>query len=191
MKLPDFEQFEPMNTLRKKMGAEELGSFEPFDPKLQLTSLEVDSLSKSYIDISFDRLRFLPDDTLAYKNARVFLFEKKAAEQQEVGLSVYSYHFAHCNYLKGRGKQKLPKGAQVFIATDYTQALESQVSVLSREQVFEVRPCWECLHALRVDGFDGDKHRKRLHSEQVWRSFEIPHFTQKYIMYPLPEELWG
>lgn len=191
MKLPDFEQFEPMNALRKQMGADELGSFEPFDPKLQLTSLEVDCLSKSYLDIPFDRLRFLPDDTLAYKNARVFVFERKAAEQQDMGLAVYSYHFAHCKHLKGGGKLKPPKGSKVFIATEYTHELASVLANISQEPSFELRPCWECLHALRVDGFDGDKHRKRLHSEQVWRSFKMSDFTQKFTMYPLPEELWG
>jgi hypothetical protein len=33
MQINDFYDFDPFNTLRKKMGAEVLGSFELFDPE--------------------------------------------------------------------------------------------------------------------------------------------------------------
>jgi hypothetical protein len=33
MRIKGFDDFEPFNTLRKKMGAEILGSFELFDPE--------------------------------------------------------------------------------------------------------------------------------------------------------------
>ncbi|GLQ31121.1 hypothetical protein [Litoribrevibacter albus] len=191
MKLPDFEQFEPFNELRAQMGANELGSFEPFDPHLQLTSLEVERLSALFIDVPFNRLRSLPDDTLAYKNSRVFVFENKSAREEGIGLSIYDYHLAHCKHLKGETKPKFNHSSLVYVSTQFTQALHSMISQRSEVDSFELRPCWECLHTLRLNGFDGEKHRKRIHSEQVWRTFNITDFTQQFAMYPLPEELWG
>lgn len=190
MKLPDFEQFEPFNQLRRQMGADELGSFEPFDPALQLTSLEAESLAQGYLEISHHHIRSLPDHTLAYKNARIVLFELKPAQEHEVGLMLYEYHLANCRHLNGSARSSSGDG-RVLVSLGMTDSIKNKIKEWSTHTPIETRPCWECLHALRVDGFDGDKHRKRLHSEQVWRNFELSDFTQKFIMYPLPEELWG
>ena len=192
MKLPDFEQFEPMNALRKEMGADELGSFEAFDAQYQLTSLEIERLSQEYIEVPFDRVRPLPDGTLAYKNARVLLFQLTQPEDQGAGQCAYQYHMAECRHLQGMTKKRIRSQESVLLGFCVTQLIQDRIEALTEnEGMVEFKPCWECLHTLRFNGFDGDKNRKRLHSEQVWRQFQLEGFIDKYPLYPLPEELWG
>ena len=192
MKLPDFEQFEPMNALRKEMGADELGSFEAFDAQYQLTSLEIERLTHEYIEVPFNRVRSLPDGTLAFKNARVLMFQLAQPEDQGAGQFLYHYHLADCRHLQGMTKKRIRSQASVLLGFAVNQSIQHRIqTLLESDGSIEFKPCWECLHALRFDGFDGDKHRKRLHSEQVWRQFQLERFIDKYPQYPLPEELWG
>ena len=97
MQLPDFLTFEPFNLLRDKMGADQLGSFEFFDPETQLTGDERSELSHCGIPIRTRKIRLLSDHSLAYKNSRIMVLTDGVA------------HVTNCDDLK--------LGSQVLIGT--------------------------------------------------------------------------
>ncbi len=86
MNLPDFTDFPPLLALRKKMGATELGQFDFFDPVLHLTGEERIQLAGPGIAVGTMALRKLLDHTVAYKNARVIVWQPQCAE----------YHLCWC-----------------------------------------------------------------------------------------------
>ena len=63
MRIKPFDDFEPFNKLRKKMGTESLGSFELFDPQRQITYSERESLEEGVFKVESSRLRILKDKT--------------------------------------------------------------------------------------------------------------------------------
>lgn len=85
MKLPDFLDDVNLNKLRQKMGADELGDFELFDPQKQLTYSEREGLEAGDFAINAAELRALKDKTLAYKNSRLWLTHDG------------QYHLAYCS----------------------------------------------------------------------------------------------
>lgn len=192
MKLPDFEEFEPFNEMRQQMGAHDLGSFEAFDPHYQLTTPELEKLKASFLSVPFERVRGLADGTLAYKDARVFMLHPSGGQLKQEGLGdpVFEYHFADCDTLSFQSKNKPTNHELILLATDINTALVEHIKVLLQHDVIELRPCWHCLHKLKVDGFDGIKQRKRLYSDAVWRSYNPENFKSQYLIYPLPESDW-
>ena len=74
MKLPDFRGFEPFNELRKKIGTQELGYFELFDPSIHLTGSERSALENPDMLLTADAMKMLPDKNLAIKNSRVLAY---------------------------------------------------------------------------------------------------------------------
>lgn len=74
MKLPDFRGFESFNELRKKIGTQELGYFELFDPAIHLTGSERSALENSDMLLTADAMKMLPDKNLAIKNSRVLAY---------------------------------------------------------------------------------------------------------------------
>lgn len=76
MNLPDFTDFPPLLALRKKMGATQLGGFEFFDPRLHLTGDERVQLSGEGMAVPLTALRRLIDHTVAFKNARVIVWQE-------------------------------------------------------------------------------------------------------------------
>ena len=77
MKLPDFYHFEPLNSLKERMGLgrADLGTLEVHIEVGRLTAAELERLtSQDGLDISPDDLRILDDGTLAYKDSKVLLY---------------------------------------------------------------------------------------------------------------------
>ena len=77
MKLPNFYDFEPLNSLKERMGLarEDLGALDVHVGASRLTAAELERLtSQDGLDISSDQLRILDDGTLAYKDSRVLLY---------------------------------------------------------------------------------------------------------------------
>ena len=91
-----------------------LEALKPFDAQYQLTSLEIEKLTHEYIEVPFNRVRSLPDGTLAFKNARVLMFQLTQPEDQGAGQFVYHYHLADCRHLQGMTKKRIRSQAIVL-----------------------------------------------------------------------------
>lgn len=89
MELPDFLEFEPFNELRRKMGTDQLGNFEFFDPELHLTGEERSQLSRDGLTVHRNKVLLLSDHTLAFKNSRIVVLDQER------------FHLSDCGELKG------------------------------------------------------------------------------------------
>ncbi|GGX61939.1 hypothetical protein [Saccharospirillum salsuginis] len=76
MNLTDFLNFEPFNEMRARMGTDQLGQFELFDPEVHLTGEERSRLARQGMTIERRWVGRLLDFTLSYKNSRVVLVER-------------------------------------------------------------------------------------------------------------------
>ena len=97
MSLPDFTEFEPFNNLRARMGTDQLGFFELFEPALHLTGIERSDLDQQGLSVARADLRSLLDFTLVYKNSRVLIADGRR------------YHLAQC--------AELPVSEPLYIGT--------------------------------------------------------------------------
>ena len=75
MNLTNFLNFEPFNEMRARMGTDQLGQFELFDPEVHLTGDERSALARQGMTIDRQRIGRLLDLTLNYKNTRIVLVE--------------------------------------------------------------------------------------------------------------------
>jgi len=162
MKLPDFLAFEPFNDLRQRMGAVELGHFDLFDPKIQLSTHEREALASVGLAIAISSVRALDDLTLAYKDGRVAVF----TEEQNG-----CFHVSNCADIQALGEQK----AKFKVAT--VEPLPSPSS--------QVKVCEDCLQRLRYEGFDMNRHRHRQYSEGILSRFTLTKFFSLYSAYPI------
>mgnify|MGYP000143705867 CR=1 FL=1 len=177
MILPDFLNFEPFNHLRKRMGAEDLGDFVFFDPKLHLTGLERLSLEHEGLMPPVAHLNVLSDFTLVYKDSRVLLcqpYEAKTTDEQRL------YHVADCPtfYRLQDDERREPN----------TAGNSSPWSVRCNnpdQQSGSFRVCGACLQRLRYQHFDAARNRHREYSERVQQEFDLECFFQQYPSYPL------
>jgi hypothetical protein len=156
MKLPDFNEFEPFNELRRKMNTDELGYFELFDPKFHLTGVERSDLERKGVVVSSSYLFHLLDFTLVYKNSRVCTIDSSI------------YHLAHC--------------AQFPHSNKYEVATSLQVS----EQPLTVcKACLQTLQYKGFDSQKARKEAYSLQVfenfklEEFWRQFHIYPVSEK------------
>jgi hypothetical protein len=156
MQIKDFDDFEPFNTLRKKMGAETLGSFELFDPEKQITFSERELLELGNFNVPSNRLRILKDKTFAFKNTRLWL----SWPDHE------SYHLAGCDLVQKRRHKKADFIAGLHQPTD---------------QIV----CLDCLQLLKFDGLDARRSRRLDLAETVQKEFKLTEFQKDYPFYPL------
>jgi hypothetical protein len=156
MQIKDFDDFEPFNTLRKKMGAETLGSFELFDPEKQITFSERELLELGNFNVPSNRLRILKDKTFAFKNTRLWL----SWPDHE------SYHLAACDLVQKRRHKKADFIAGLHQPTD---------------QIV----CLDCLQLLKFDGLDARRSRRLDLAETVQKEFKLTEFQKDYPFYPL------
>lgn len=154
MKLIDFTQNQEFNDLRHKIGTDDLGRFELFDPKKHLTWQEKKSLSENWVNVSVALLHAQSDKTLAYKNSYIL---------SVVGDEV---HFAYCDALKN----KISKGSVNSIDVSLNWELFKGKSV-----------CSYCLHAISYEGFDVYRHRHQEYNQKIVQSFKLDNYlTHKY-----------
>lgn len=154
MKLLDFSESDVLNQLRTSMGADQLGSFELFNPLKHLSWQEKQLLAKDWQVETSTSLHANHDQSLFFKNSPV------VAKQDEVA------HFAYCDALKKCISQgKMPK---INITTN-TGLLHGE------------KPCEYCLHAMDHEGFDVYRHRHQQYNETVLKRFNLArYFTEKY-----------
>jgi hypothetical protein len=100
MKLPNFLKDPDLNELRRRMGAQELGSFRLAVNQRRFTIAELEDLIASGIDLKFwEELRPLTDGTLCYKDRRVFLHRRDvvvAGKGRAPKLVLPPYHLSDC-----------------------------------------------------------------------------------------------
>ncbi len=154
MKLMDFKQDEKFNQLRSKMGTDELGNFELFNPDIHLSWQERKVLSKEWIDISSGMLHGYMDQTLAYKNSHVF------------NITDDKFHFSLCDKLKKRMSQG--------------RLVDTQVT-LNQELLKGKGVCEYCLHAVSYQGFDAYRHRHQEYNQKIILNFKLVNYlSRKY-----------
>mgnify|MGYP000019045619 CR=1 FL=1 len=156
MVIKPFDDFEPFNQLRKKMGAEKLGSFELFDPQKQITYSERELLELGVFDVASNQLRILKDKTFAFKNARLWL----SWPEHE------NFHLAACDLVQKRRHQKAN-----FIAGLHQPKGQSV--------------CLNCLQLLKFDGLDARRSRRLDLAESIQKDFKLSEFKKDYPFYPL------
>ena len=138
------------------MGADELGSFELFDPQKQITYSERELLELGEFEISSTSLKILKDKTIAFKNTRLWL---TWLEQED-------FHLAACDHVQKRRHQKAS-----FIA--------------GLKQPTGHRVCLDCLQLLKFDGFDARRSRRLDLAETIQKEFKLADFQGVYPFYPL------
>lgn len=164
MKLPDFLEFEPFNTLRERMGAEKLGYFEVFDPKQHLTGEERAELRTRGVAVQRSQVQYLGDHTLAYKNSRIGLVHEE------------TLHVTRCHLLDDfQSGQVVSSGAAIASRSDAATSTQA------------VMACRHCLHQMRFAGIDLGKERKLHHNERMIKQFTLRQFFVAYPDYPLYE----
>ena len=156
MQIKDFDDFEPFNKLRKKMGAEKLGSFELFDPEKQITYSERELLELGSFNVPSNRLRILKDKTFGFKNTRLWL---SWSEHEH-------FHLAACDLVQKRRHKKAS-----FIA--------------GLHQPMNQTVCIECLQLLKFDGLDARRSRRLDLAETMQKEFKLTEFQKDYPFYPL------
>lgn len=102
MELIDFLTFEPFNQLRERMGTDQLGQFELFDPDRHLTGDERSALARNGMVLPRSLLGRLLDHCLCYKNSRVSIVVDDAL------------HVAHCDLFPERDQYKVGTSARAF-----------------------------------------------------------------------------
>ena len=185
MKLPDFKDFEPFNILREKIGTQELGFFELFDPAVHLTGSERSELENPGVLLRADSIRVLPDKTLALKNSRVLVYvpdESWYRSRREYP----TYHLAWCSQLASQQEEHptIDYLVTTKVADDYKLLkIRNSGEVALTEHGLVV--CKHCLHALRYKDYDEFRNRRRGYSQQVLSNFSLKDFYRFYQQYPL------
>lgn len=185
MKIIDFTEFSPFNSLREKMGTPDFGYFELFDQAIHLTGLERSELSSTGTLLTLERLKILPDKTLALKNSRVLAYypsEDWFRDYRECP----TYHVANCSELEELHKQR-PEAMWLVttrISEDYDLVKTrstGEADLVSHS--FTV--CKHCLHTLGYKNYDEFRNRRRGYSEKVLNDFSLESFYKYYQQYPL------
>lgn len=169
MLLPDFLAFDAFNDARARMGAERLGAFEFFDPRLHLTAAERNQLVHG-LDVSWSALRCLHDYTLAYKNSRILLWLGGDGESASV------YHLAYCRTLQNLRRRN-------------TREILHLATSLPAPEPWPRQVCPQCLQQLQYQGYDAARTRHRHYSDRVLEDFDLEEFFRRYPVYPLSSEL--
>ena len=120
MKLLYFIEFEPFNQLRKKIGTDDFGFFELFDPLVHLTGSERSELENTGVLRKPADLRVLPDKTLAFKNSRVLAYVSDESWYRS-HREYPTFHLAFCSQLESLSVENpaLELLVTCKIATDY------------------------------------------------------------------------
>jgi hypothetical protein len=185
VKLPDFRDFASFNELREKIGTEEFGFFELFDPAIHLTGSERSALESPGMLLKADEMRVLPDKTLAIKNSRVLAYIPDEAWYRN-HREYPTYHLAWCSQLEAQLAEHpvLEYLVTTKISDDYKLLKirgSGEVSLSEHELVV----CKHCLHTLRYRDYNEFRNRRRGYSQKVLNEFSLKAFYRFYQQYPL------
>jgi len=182
MKLPDFTEFEPLNDVRRMMGAK-LGTFIPAKNSPYLTPDEIERLARSGIEIPLDQVRVLDDGTLAYKDSRVVLYIRDVAQNGRDVLTEENmprFHISECRKLQEM--RSIQRFERYVVATRDDGRFELNIKLRSSQNYHQIteqlRVCQFCLGKIGWEAFDYQMPRsKRI---EMVRKFTLYDFFKKY-----------
>ena len=186
MKLPDFENFEPFNKLRRAMGGVELGSFSLNYKGKGLTKEELDALFSKGIDVDFKDITKLDDGTLAYKDKRVLVYIRDIGDYSmhykrhtsDVE-SLPKFHVSWCRALSEK-HDKNQFGRYVVsqnVNGDFAVCVISGNKVV-RQSTERLRICKNCLEIIGWEEYSRTMQPDQ--KTQIVSKFLIPDFFEKY-----------
>jgi len=178
MKLPDFIQFAPLNSLRLLMNAPLPEQF-IFVSVKTLTADELEKLGKGELVIEdINDVRELDDGTLAYKNRRVLLhiMDVGTYRDRDPHENLPKFHIAHCKRLlemKNAGRF-----ASRYVVSTRTDGKFSMrfISGYSqpKSEICELKICKWCLQYLSYKGYAGSKR------QHIFETFSIDEYFSIY-----------
>lgn len=182
MKLPDFENFEPFNRLRRAMGATEFGSFSLNYKGQGLTMAELDVLVSKGLDVNFEDITILEDGTLGYKDSRVLVYIRDVPDyssyyNSKQGENLPRFHVAWCKTLnRMRQKNKFCKYV-VSTKTDGKFEICRIGNSNNRKSIEELVVCRNCLDNLSFENYRDVVAQKK---DQIVKNFVVLDFFEKY-----------
>lgn len=179
MKLPNFFDFEPLNTLKAKMGIgrEVYGSLTVHISAARLSEIELEKLSSAEgIDVSLDDITVLEDGTLAYKNSRVILYIRDVS--QFGGREFMPrFHLSNCAKLQEMKTKKRFDRYVVSTRLDGHFVLNIMGKGKPQTGLHKLAVCQLCMDQLAIDGFalslSSTKRIQMVQSFRLGRFFEI------------------
>ena len=188
MKLPTFEDFAPFVSLRQRMGATNLGTFEVYFPRVMLSASEKAELDERGIEIEdIGEVRVLDDGTLAYKNSRVLVHIRDVHKYQRfspIPRELPRFHVANCRTLQEM-RLKNRFGRYVVATRDDGKFV---INIQSRYRTWEelLSELWVCKNCLDHLQFDGYSHQLgRTRKEMLFNRFSLGVFFEKYPKSPI------
>jgi len=180
MKLPDFFEFKPLNSIKAKMGIPQnvYGNLTVSIDPARLTRLELEKLaSQDGLDISLDELTTLPDGTLAYKDSRVILYIRDVTIMS--GRETQPrFHLANCQTLRQMRENNRFERYVVKAEMSKNFSLNIIRDKNIEPQLCQLDVCQNCLDMLTFDGFKMAWQQEERH--RAVRQFEVNHFFEKY-----------
>lgn len=175
MKLPDFENFEPFNTLRKHMMADLITGFILGAPSL-LSVLDLEVLKTTGKDVKIGDIKILRDGTLSYKNTRVLLHIRDVANYHHSpqNFRLPKFHLADCRTLKDmRDKNRFDRYV-VSIRTDGKFILKFITNNHDETKILPLEVCMNCLELLSYKNFN------YINRQQIRDDFTIDEYFKLY-----------
>lgn len=162
MKLPDFTKFAPLNSLRKKLGADLIETFSVGVSSI-LTIADLEEMATSGKDINSDEIRVLEDGTLAYKDSRVLLYirDKKLYNNGDASDSLPRFHVADCETLRTMRKNRRFDRYVVSIRTDGKFDLNILRNNKAKHELHELQVCMNCLDHLSYKGCNKNNYSEK------------------------------
>lgn len=180
MKLPDFYNFEPLNSIKELMGIprDVYGALLVEVRIGRLTEAELERLtSPTGIEVGLDDIVILPDGTLAYKNSRVILYIRD--------VTVYSgreaeprFHVSNCATLQKMREDGRFNRYVVSTRTDGQFALNLIDQGQVTQGMHDLSVCQNCLSKLSFDGFSSAMNRA-IKRNRV-KAFRLETFFEQY-----------
>ena len=182
MKLPNFYQSEPLNQLRKTIGAE-LGDFTPVINPNVLSLEEIEQLSRSGIEIPLDQVRTLDDGTLAYKNSRVILYIRDVSHYRNSDIKTINlprFHVSDCEKLQEMRRNK--RYERYVVATREDGSFELNISKGGSKnfdhRIEQLNVCQYCLGKLSWEEFN--RSLPQIKRKSIVANFTLNKFFKKY-----------
>jgi hypothetical protein len=172
--LPDFSQYEPLNALRRLMGAQ-LIDYLPPDAKGRRISLrDIERLQTTGITVGPNEISIQADGTFAYQGVPVLLYIFSPSRFGE-RMRLPRYHVTNCRTwddMKRKGKQD--KYVASTRVDGFFELAIRGTGVGSQRVTERLDICQNCLTQVSWNGFRNDANQRERH--QAVRSFSLDEF---------------
>lgn len=190
MRLPDFANFPPLEDLRMRMGASQLGFFKLGMAGPKLSQVEVKELEEAGIEVGdLDSLHVLDDGTIAYKNSRVLLHIRDVQRYMHRGPTADQlprFHIANCSTLQEMRANN--RFGRYVVATRQDGKFIINLKNNSDAWQQSLRALWVCKNCLSYLGYDGYASDLDADARNViFSAFELEEFFRRYPKSPIYE----